>query len=378
MAGEEECVVVFRLLLLAGVGGEASLHLSVLLCSACCSLQGWVVRPPSTSVCVVFLPVAPCRGGWWGLPPPQCVVVFRLLLLAGVGGGASLHLSVLLCFCLLLLAVVGGGASLHLSVLLCSACCSLQGWVVVPPSTSVCCCVLPVAPCRGGWWCLPPPQCVVVFRLLLLAGVGGGASLHLSVLLCSACCSLQGWVVVPPSTSVCCCVSACLLLAGVGGGASLHLSVLLCSACCSLQGWVVVPPSTSYLGTAAMAMDTDDVELLPPLAKRGLHTPAREDRKGKTQRTAVYQQPHADLVKASFLLWAVDGARVFANPAGSPMQALHTSPLSKYLLEWKSRSLGNRSALVVAVWEHNLPKVPFLQGVHFTLVTGKSPPAELS
>lgn len=64
--------------------------------------------------------------------------------------------------------------------------------------------------------------------------------------------------------------------------------------------------------------------------------------------------------KASLLLREVNGARVFTNPRKTS-QALHQSSLSKYILEGESRSLGDESALIIAIWEHNITKVPELQ-----------------
>ncbi|MPC45822.1 hypothetical protein E2C01_039528 [Portunus trituberculatus] len=55
--------------------------------------------------------------------------------------------------------------------------------------------------------------------------------------------------------------------------------------------------------------------------------------------------------------------RVFANPSHIS-QALHTSNLGKYLLEGETRSLGNGSALIVTVWEHNIPKVHQMAHLH--------------
>ena len=88
---------------------------------------------------------------------------------------------------------------------------------------------------------------------------------------------------------------------------------------------------------------------------------------GKTPRTTQDQHSSTDhLVKASFMLRATTGAKVFANPS-RVSRALHQSPLGKYIIEGETRSLGNGSALIVAVWEHNIPKIPDLEEPTFTL-----------
>ena len=87
----------------------------------------------------------------------------------------------------------------------------------------------------------------------------------------------------------------------------------------------------------------------------------------KTPRTS--QDHHSSpeqYTKASFLLRAVAGTKIFNNPS-KVSHALHHSPLGKYILEGETRSLGNGSALIVAVWEHMLPKVPFLLEGSFQL-----------
>ncbi|KAG0693189.1 hypothetical protein GWK47_027591 [Chionoecetes opilio] len=78
------------------------------------------------------------------------------------------------------------------------------------------------------------------------------------------------------------------------------------------------------------------------------------------------QHPPDTETKVTFLLRACNGARVFSHP-GRVSHALHTSPLGKYIIEGETRSLGNGSALVVALWESVIPKVPILQDVTFTL-----------
>ncbi|KAG0711065.1 hypothetical protein GWK47_021449 [Chionoecetes opilio] len=71
-------------------------------------------------------------------------------------------------------------------------------------------------------------------------------------------------------------------------------------------------------------------------------------------------------VQASYLLRAASGARVFANPC-RVSHALHLSTLGKYVLEGETCALGNGCALVVVIWEHNIPKVPELGQASFTL-----------
>ncbi|KAG0728298.1 hypothetical protein GWK47_003764 [Chionoecetes opilio] len=78
------------------------------------------------------------------------------------------------------------------------------------------------------------------------------------------------------------------------------------------------------------------------------------------------QHPPDTQTKVTFLLRACNGARVFSHP-GRVSHALHTSPLGKCIIEGETRSLGNGSALVVALWESVIPKVPILQDVTFTL-----------
>ena len=57
---------------------------------------------------------------------------------------------------------------------------------------------------------------------------------------------------------------------------------------------------------------------------------------------------------------------MFCHP-GKVSHALHSSPFSKYILGGETRSLGNGSALILAVWEHNLAKTPLLLQNKFTL-----------
>lgn len=64
--------------------------------------------------------------------------------------------------------------------------------------------------------------------------------------------------------------------------------------------------------------------------------------------------------RASFLLRAKDGARVFNNPR-RVTAALHQSSVAKYILEGETRSLGDGSALIISMWEDNIVKVPELQ-----------------
>ena len=116
-------------------------------------------------------------------------------------------------------------------------------------------------------------------------------------------------------------------------------------------------------------MDVESSSAFPPLSasnKREL-SPER-DAPDKTPRTC--QNPHQpsdqEYTKASFLLRAVSGARVFNNPS-KVSHALLNSAFGKYIIEGEIRSLGNGSALILAVWEHLLPKVPDLQRGTFHL-----------
>lgn len=66
-------------------------------------------------------------------------------------------------------------------------------------------------------------------------------------------------------------------------------------------------------------------------------------------------------IKASFLLMATNGVKIFTNLCKA-FHALHTSKVAKYILEYETCSLGNGSALIIAVREH-ISKVPrLLQG----------------
>ena len=113
-------------------------------------------------------------------------------------------------------------------------------------------------------------------------------------------------------------------------------------------------------------MDQD----FPPLSSTsGKHSrdPSPDQAVKKTPRTTPDPRPSAQgSTLASFLLRAATGARVFSNPK-KVSQALNTSGLGKYILEGETRSLGNGSALVVGVWEHNVPKVPELGASSFDL-----------
>lgn len=76
--------------------------------------------------------------------------------------------------------------------------------------------------------------------------------------------------------------------------------------------------------------------------------------------------PTGDYAKASFLLRSITGSNIFSNPR-KVSYALMQSSWCKYLLEGETRPLGNGSTLVVAVWEHNLAKIPDLKAPTFTL-----------
>ena len=93
--------------------------------------------------------------------------------------------------------------------------------------------------------------------------------------------------------------------------------------------------------------------------KPGLASSPRTDH--KSLRTKLDNHQNLEEVRASYLLRAVNGVRVFANPS-SVTQALHTS--TQYLLEGGTRSLGNGLAHVVTVWEHISKVLLFLQ-THF-------------
>ncbi|KAG0722516.1 hypothetical protein GWK47_005972 [Chionoecetes opilio] len=123
-------------------------------------------------------------------------------------------------------------------------------------------------------------------------------------------------------------------------------------------------------------MSTMDIEvdeesfphLNPSTAGKRARAPSpSQEGPGKAPRTGPdTQPPAAECVPASFLLRAASGARVFANPS-RVSHALHLSPFEKYILEGETRALGNGSALIGVVWEHNIPKVPDLGKTTFTL-----------
>ena len=69
---------------------------------------------------------------------------------------------------------------------------------------------------------------------------------------------------------------------------------------------------------------------------------------------------------ASFMLRSTNGKRVFNNPK-KVSEALLSSSFSKYILEGETRNLGNGTALIIAVHEHNVTKVPELSLPSFKL-----------
>ncbi|KAG0718413.1 hypothetical protein GWK47_007698 [Chionoecetes opilio] len=119
------------------------------------------------------------------------------------------------------------------------------------------------------------------------------------------------------------------------------------------------------------AMDVQEDEAscppLPSASKRArAPSPSQEgpDKAPRTDSDTLSSQ--VAYVQASYLLRAASGARVFANPC-RVSHALHLSTLGKYVLEGETRALGNGCALVVVIWEHNIPKVPELGQASFTL-----------
>ena len=107
---------------------------------------------------------------------------------------------------------------------------------------------------------------------------------------------------------------------------------------------------------------------LPPPPPRGhrLNSLSQEG-PDKTSHTDQDSRPPPEAyVQASFLLRAVSDARAFANPC-RVSKALHLSPLGKYVLERETCALGNGCALIVVIWEHNIPKVPKLGQAILTL-----------
>lgn len=116
-------------------------------------------------------------------------------------------------------------------------------------------------------------------------------------------------------------------------------------------------------------METLSNSEFPPLTHKRERTPspskATPDKAPRTCQNSL-QQPDQQYIKASFLLRATNGARVFNNPSKVSHALLHSS-LGKYILGGETRCLGNGSALIVAVWEHILPKVPVLRESTFQL-----------
>ncbi|MPC61120.1 hypothetical protein E2C01_055185 [Portunus trituberculatus] len=102
--------------------------------------------------------------------------------------------------------------------------------------------------------------------------------------------------------------------------------------------------------------------------KRGRPDTPPDDSPKKSHCCTAQDHPQApdEYVKASVLLRGTEGGRLFGNPA-KVSRVLHDSAFRKYILEGETRSLGNGSSLIVAVWAHNLPKTPMLQTSSFTL-----------
>lgn len=120
-------------------------------------------------------------------------------------------------------------------------------------------------------------------------------------------------------------------------------------------------------GTGASSMDVQVEDDSTFVVKRPRTSSPSPDRPDKTSRTNHDSRPPQEAyVRASYLLRAVTGAKVFANPC-RVSQALHHSPLGKYVLEGETRALGNGCALIIVIWEHNIPKVTELGQSTLTL-----------
>ncbi|MPC45421.1 hypothetical protein E2C01_039119 [Portunus trituberculatus] len=136
------------------------------------------------------------------------------------------------------------------------------------------------------------------------------------------------------------------------------------------------PTSRSPLKNVSdVFMKTDEDEEFPHLAgatgsagKRVLLPSPSRPGPGKVPRTAITDcQPSQDpYMKASFLLRSTTGARIFSNPS-KVSHVLHNSSFVKYILEGETHALGNSAFLIIAVWEHNIPKVPELEKPSFHL-----------
>ncbi|XP_045126269.1 uncharacterized protein LOC123513263 [Portunus trituberculatus] len=116
-----------------------------------------------------------------------------------------------------------------------------------------------------------------------------------------------------------------------------------------------------------MEADVDMRDSISP-GKRGQPDTPPDDIPERSRCCTAQDHPQApdEYVKASFLLRGTLGGRLFANPA-KVSRVLHDSAFGKYIIEGETRSLGNGSSLIVAVWAYTLPKVPMLQSPSFTL-----------
>ncbi|KAG0698253.1 hypothetical protein GWK47_026089 [Chionoecetes opilio] len=145
---------------------------------------------------------------------------------------------------------------------------------------------------------------------------------------------------------------------------------VVCTACSSSVFPSAAAMSDTSPGTEPDMDVQEDEASCPPLpsaSKRArAPSPSQEgpDKAPRTDSDTLSSQ--VAYVQASYLLRAASGARVFANPC-RVSHALHLSTLGKYVLEGETRALGNGCALVVVIWEHNIPKVPELGQASFTL-----------
>lgn len=144
-----------------------------------------------------------------------------------------------------------------------------------------------------------------------------------------------------------------------------HKTTLKHTEAINYQQQVLPVPLNGMAATAmadpAATMDTEDDF---PILKRPRRSPILENQPNITTRPPIDHTPAPN--KASYLLRSTTGLKIFANPA-RVNQAIRQSPLHKFLLEGETRSLGNGSALIIAVWEHNIQNIPLLKQNPFQL-----------
>lgn len=123
--------------------------------------------------------------------------------------------------------------------------------------------------------------------------------------------------------------------------------------------------SSRSLGRQSSQPSLTNVNTQPPTAD--IDDPSAVNNSQANSLTATFtRDPMVGNKKASFLLRSSTGSKVFSNPA-RVSRTINASFLGKYVLEGETRTLGDGATLVIAVWEHNLPKVPQLEKTTFSL-----------